>query len=333
MDFTLNISTHPADLAIIEHDWVNAQQLLVDEGFTGYEMYPVGEYSWERIPPGMIRGLHLRFFPIITPFWRNDHRRLLDIFGNKETIARFYGAHTPEALIDNYRTQLNLAHQLGCTYVVFHLAQSELDHIYDWQFPWEWRDTVTICAEILQAMFADSPFAGELLLENLWWPGSFRALHAEEIAYVLKRITHPRAAIMLDTGHLLNTNQQIASEQEGIRYLLDTVRSLGEMRGTIRGVHLTKSLSAGYVMQSQSATPPAAPPDSFWKQYFEAIDHVRKIDQHDAFEDTAIADLFDLINPATVTYEFTFASRREWLDKIRWQHRSMERVHRNCKKV
>ncbi len=100
--------------------------------------------------------------------------------------------------------QLSLAHQLGCEYVVFHLAQSELEYIYDWQFPWEWRDTVDLCADLLREVFAETPFTGELLLENLWWPGSFRALQAEEIAYALERVQHPHAGIMLDTGHMLS---------------------------------------------------------------------------------------------------------------------------------
>jgi hypothetical protein len=222
---------------------------------------------------------------------------------------------------------LKLAHQLNCDYVVFHLAQSEFDYIYDWHFPWKWRETIDLCAELLQAAFTNSPFTGELLLENLWWPGSFRALTEEEIAYAMDRIQHPRAGIMLDTGHILNTNQKITTEAEGVQYLLNTVRTWGEMRKAIRGVHLTRSLSGDYVAQTRSAPTPVAPFSPFWEQYQQAIDHVRRIDQHDAFETPAIADLFMLIDPAYVTYEFTYTSLDEWLDKIRRQRHAMRRFH------
>ena len=43
MKFTLNISTHQGDLAILENDWDNARGILHAEGFDGYELYPVGE--------------------------------------------------------------------------------------------------------------------------------------------------------------------------------------------------------------------------------------------------------------------------------------------------
>lgn len=333
MQFTLNISTHPGDLAIIDHDWHHAQQLLVDEGFDGFELYPVGDHPWDSIPAGLMRGLHLRFYPILTPFWHGDQHRLLEIFGDEQTITTFYGGLTREALIADYRAQLALAKQLGCAYVVFHLAQSEFEYLYDWEFPWTWRDTVHICAELLQAVCADTPYTGEVLLENLWWPGSFRARDADEIAYALERVNLPRAGIMLDTGHVLNTNQQIATEAEGIGYLLGTVEALGEMRQAIRGVHLTRSLSADYVTRTRAAQPPPPASGTFWDRFHQAIDHVRQIDQHDAFTDPAIAGLFDIIDPAYVTYEFTFASREEWLDKMRRQRHAMRGVHADSREM
>jgi len=331
MKFTLNISTHPGDLAIIDHDWASARQLLRDEGFDGYELYPVGNQPWESIPDGTIVGLHLRFYPILAPFWNGDRARLIEIFDNDETIAMFYGGLTRDAMIADYRKQLALAHQLGCSYVVFHLAQSEFENIYDWQFPWEWRETIDLCAEILNEVFADTSYTGELLLENLWWPGSFRALNAQEIAYALERVSYPRSGIMLDTGHIFSTNQRIASEADGIAYLLETVQTLGAMRKAIRGVHLTRSLSADYVTQTLAAPSPAPAAGTFWDRYRQAIDHVRQIDQHDAFADPSIAGLFDLIDADYVTYEFTYSSLQEWLEKMRRQRRAMARVHADPK--
>ena len=323
MKLALNFSTHPGDLAILDHDWNNARMILETEGFDGYELYPVGDYDWGSIPAELILGVHLRFYPILRPFWFRDKKRLLEIFGDEETIAKFYGGLTREALTANYRNQLALARQLGCSYVVFHLAQSEFDYIYHWRFPWNWRETIDMCAEILNEALADSVFDGELLLENLWWPGSFRAVQPEEIEYALTRVDYSRTGIVLDTGHLLNTSQDIRTEAQGIEFLIRSVRSLGAYRKTIRGVHLTRSLSGEYVTQALHSPDPPAFDGSFWQRYRQAIDHVNKIDQHDPFEDPAIAGLFNIIEPEYVTYEFSYKSRDEWLDKIRRQRRAM----------
>jgi len=333
MKFALNISTHPGDLAIIGHDWNNAQRILESEGFDGFELYPVGEHAWERIPEGLIMGMHLRFYPILRPFWIDDKPRLLEIFGDAETISKFYGGATRESLIANYRKQLALARQLGCAYAVFHLAQSEFDYMYDWRFPWNWRETIDMCSELLNEVMADTLFDGELLLENLWWPGSFRAVHPEEIDYAMTRVLYPRTGIVLDTGHLLNTNQNVVSESGGIEFLIRSIKALGETRRAIHGVHLTRSLSAEYVMQTCRSSSPPAVDGSFWHRYHQAIEHVNRIDQHDPFENPAIAGLFEIIDPAFVTYEFSYKSKEEWLGKIRRQRQAMAGVHFNAREI
>jgi hypothetical protein len=210
------------------------------------------------------------------------------------------------------------------------MAQSEFDYIYDWRFPWDWRETIDICVELLNEAMAESPFTGELLLENLWWPGSFRAVHPEEIDYAMTRISYPRTGVVLDTGHLLNTNQNVISEADGIEFLIRSVESLGEVSRAIRGVHLTRSLSSEYVTQTFKLPPPPVK-GSFWDRYHQAIEHVNKIDQHDPFEDPAIAGLFEIINPSYVTYEFTYRSLEEWLGKIRRQHGAMIDVRCNSR--
>jgi hypothetical protein len=172
----------------------------------------------------------------------------------------------------------------------------------------------------MNEVFRETPFAGELLLENLWWPGSFRMLAPGEIAYVIEKMDLPCASIVMDTGHILSTNQGIGSESEGIEYLVAVIKSLGkDERSRIHGLHLTRSLSADYVNRTRGQGIAPRQAGSFWDRYAAAIDHVRQIDQHDAFSDPGIARLFDYIEPAYVTHEFTYASRGEWVGKIRAQ--------------
>jgi len=114
---------------------------------------------------------------------------------------------------------------------------------------------------------------------------------------------------------------------QGIEFLIRSVRALGVYRKTIRGVHLTRSLSGEYVTQTINSPSMPAFEGTFWQRYRQAVDHVNKIDQHDPFEDPAIAGLFDVIEPAYVTYEFSYKSRDEWLDKIRRQRMAMTGVY------
>lgn len=45
-----------------------------------------------------------------------------------------------------------------------------------------------------------------LLFENLWWPG-LTLKNPKLVAKLLKNVKHPNLGIMLDLGHLMNTNQ------------------------------------------------------------------------------------------------------------------------------
>lgn len=329
MEFTLNFSTHPGDLAIPGDDWNRAASLLAVEGFDGFELYPVGQYPWDEIPRGLALGLHLRYHPILEPIMRNDRAALMGIFGDEETARTFYGGLSRDDLVWDYRSQFEIASRLGCKYVVFHLAQSGFDHVYDWKYPHTWKDTIDLCANLLDEAMASTPFEGQLLLENLWWPGSFRCLEAGEIDYALSRVAYCRTAIVLDTGHVLNTNQRVASERDGIEYLLKVLGGLGSAAKSIRGLHLTKSLSADYVRTTQEAPAPGLS-GTFWERYGKILEHVQRIDRHDAFEDPAIRLIFDYVSPDFVTFEFGFANKAEWLKKIRLQRNALGQPAAPC---
>ena len=144
---------------------------------------------------------------------------------------------------------------------------------------------------------------------------------------VLESIDYPKTGIMLDTGHLLNTNQAILTEEEGIRWILTWLSDLGELRRAIRGIHLSKSLSAEYVNRTRNQVYAGDIALSFWDRYHQALEHVRRIDQHEPFRDPAITCIFDIIDPRFVTYEFTYRCLDDWLSKIRRQRRAMAGVH------
>jgi len=312
----LNFSTHPGEPEMFNDDWNEAARFLARWEFDGFEIYPVGDYPCERIRSDIVEALHLRFFVILAPIWRNDRKRLLEIFGDWETVDRFYGGRDAEWIAAFYARQLDLARHLGCSYVVFHPVHCELEHVFDWRFPWRTDDTLDLCAEVVNAATRQSGYDGFILFENLWWPGSFRLDSPREYDRLLSRVEHPRCGIALDTGHLLNKNPDLTDEREAVRYLLACVDRLGEIARHIRTVHLTKSLSGDYIRKSRSLENPFGEARTFWEKLGIARRHVFRIDQHGPFETPQVAAVLDRIGPENVVFEFTFRDMPEWEAKI-----------------
>ena len=116
----LNISTHPGEPEMFNDDWDKAGDFPAHWDFDDFELYPVGDYPCQRIPPAIIGGLHLCFFVILAPIWRDDRRRLLEIFGDWQTVEHFYGGRDAAWIVESYARQLELAQTLDAPYVVFH---------------------------------------------------------------------------------------------------------------------------------------------------------------------------------------------------------------------
>ncbi|RLA96578.1 MAG: sugar phosphate isomerase/epimerase [Deltaproteobacteria bacterium] len=315
----LNFSTHKGHLDLFDDDWHKAEIFLSKEGFDGYELYPVGDYPFQSIKRGLITGLHLRFFVIIEPIWRNDMNRLLEIFGDIETVKHFYGGCDRDYITEYYRKQLDLAWSLECEYVVFHPVHYELDYIYDWTVPWSFEDTAIMSSEIINEASKNSQYRGWILFENLWWPGNFRLDSADEIDFLLDLVDYSKKGIVLDTGHVLNKNENLRSEKDAIKFLIQSVKQNVRNPELIKAVHLSFSQSGEYIRSSRNARNPLENVRSFAEKYTLAREHVGRIDQHNPFSDVAIKELFDFISPEYLVFEFEFKSLDEWHNKIKTQ--------------
>ena len=324
--FLLNISTHANDLLLAGEEWRDAASLLSETGFDGFELYPVGGYDYNAIPGNLVGGIHLRFFVMLKQIWRNDTKGLIDIFGDDDTVRHYYNGCDRQAVIDHYRKQLDLAVTFGCPYVVFHPVHYELDYVFNWQPPWKWEEMVDLSAEVINEVVRKTKYKGWILFENLWWPGNFRLDSVREIDRLFSRLEYDKPGLVLDTGHILNKNHSLREEGEAIAYLLKEVDRLGGYRELIKAVHLCKSLSGKYVKESMKRSDPFDGAESFRDRFAVAVNHVRQIDIHDAFDHPSIAGLFETIEPEATVFEFSFRSREEWVDKIQRQKQSLGKV-------
>ena len=71
---------------------------------------------------------------------------------------------------------------------------------------------------MINVLFKGAEDGPDLLLENLWWPG-LTMTDPALTGRLLDRVEYPKKGLMLDTGHLMNANRNLAGQREGVDYI------------------------------------------------------------------------------------------------------------------
>lgn len=313
----VNLSNDISDLELIHNSPECLQAFLNHHHLDGIEMMFCNSWDPYVHKKHWVQGVHLRFWPNWMDFWRGDREELLRQFGSDEQIVACYGALTPGGWLDIYRNNILDAKLAGAKYVVFHVSQARIPELFNWQFHYSDREIIEATIEVVNELVKDMPPDMELLFENLWWPGL--TLQSKELtALLLDNVKHPRVGIMLDIGHLMNTNPELKTQEDGVEYVMKIIEALGEYKSYIHGVHLHHSLSGEYIKQSRGTS---IPHDNFMA---ETMSHVLKIDQHLPFTSSAVNRVLNLIQPQYVVHEFMFTSINDWSRKVSTQQQSLQ---------
>ncbi|WP_028111090.1 TIM barrel protein [Ferrimonas futtsuensis] len=313
----LNITVNPAPGHLLK-DWSEAREWLSRWSFDGFEYAPHGLWAKESVPADLAGGLHLTFFPILTPFWRQDWPQLLKIFGDRQTVEHFYGGLEPQCLVDTYVHQLNLAADLNIPYVVFHPVTCDMDNLFTQAFPWHWRETLEVCAELLNAALAQSRYKGKLLFENLWWPGSFRLDDRQEYDTLRQLVNHDNCGLCFDSGHRMATNTTLRNESDGVAWLVQELKRL-DLSQEIHALHLNCSLSGDYIEQAKRRSEPYKGCADFWYELEVALKHVSTIDGHHPFTQANLRPLVEACEPDHLVHELAQHSLQGWGEAIEQQ--------------
>ena len=83
---------------------------------------------------------------------------------------------------------------------------------------------------------------------------------------------------MLDTGHLMSTNWRIASQKQGIAYILEMIEKHGSLAEKIRGLHFHQSLSGAYCRKNVSDVPADFPEEYFAAAGYSLDDFIGMMD-------------------------------------------------------
>lgn len=252
---------------------------------------------------GHVVGAHLQYWPCWLPLYERNEEQLNKLYLTKEVRQSYYGALTYEGWLDNIRANIRAALKLEPEYLVWHVADSTIAEAFSFKFRHSNREVLAATATMLKEIIGEIPSKVKLLLENLWWPG-LTLTEPQEVEWFLDQLADYNVGLMLDTGHLLNTDLTANTEAEAIEVLLAKVKGLGYLKKQIQGLHLNLSLSAAYRRNCRKYCG-----ENFTSE--QIMEHIRAIDQHRCFSDPGLARLRELIEPKYINHELYFNNRAE----------------------
>lgn len=263
-------------------------------------------------------SVHLEYWSYWIDFWWNNQQRLDYIFESNEEKKHYYKAQNIYEWIEYIKKNITLALNLKPQYLVWHVSEANVQEIFTYNFYYNDRQVLLATSEVFNEVAKIIPDNVLILFENLWWPG-LRLNSMENVVYFFEKLKHNNVGIMLDTGHLMNTNINLTSELEASIFIKDIVNNLGSFASLIKGVHLNCSLSGQYQKK-------------FIEQQFKFCEfdkhrlweHIIKIDKHEIFQTKAPSFLIDYIQPQYVVHELAYDNLILLRNKIMAQSR-------NCK--
>lgn len=302
-----------------EYRMDDLQAFMQTNNLHGLELFV---YSKERtcksVQP-LVKGVHLRYWPYWLDFWQGNTAKLQNAFTDHSALQEYYwGAVNPEQWIEQIKSNIRLALEENPEYLVWHVANSDLYETFTFDFKHTDTEVTQATAELFNVVADCIPDNICVLFENLWWPG-LRLTEPQVVTNFFAAIKHPNTGIMLDLGHLLSTNPQLSTEEEGYAYAQTIVHNLGEHAQRIRGVHLNYSLSGDYVLNLDKTVPTQFDIGDIYQ-------HVTNIDRHLACTHQSLAGLIRLIKPKYLVHELFYNDLADLQSKLRKQQQAINSV-------
>lgn len=314
----VNLSNYRMDTErLIYNKKENLEKFLTEHHLDGIEMMFCEPWDQSLHERRFIQGVHLNFWPYWLEFWRGDLKSVAKQLGSRRSIIECYGGVNRSDWLKLYAQNFKIASQTQAKYFVFHVSHARLDEVFSWKFHASSEEVIDATIDLVNALVNQIPPNTTLLFENLWWPG-LTLLNKRLVEKLLTQVQHEHVGIMLDTGHLMNTNQRLKNQDEAIDYVLQCVENLGEYRAFIKGLHLHYSLSGTYVascMQNKIDTN---------RTSGEIMEHILKIDEHLPFSTPKVKKLISYIQPEFLVHEFMQKDAEDWRRKLEIQQNAIK---------
>ncbi len=251
-------------------------------------------------------GVHLKYWPDWMNLYMEKHTDSEKMFSNT-----FGEEETQEGRLAHIRGNLKQSLLENPEYLVWHISQSETEEAYTFRYRYTDREVLRAAADVFNAAAANIPDHVAVLFENLWWPG-LRLRNAEETEMFFSLIRKKNVGIMLDTGHLMNTEPALTGEEEAADFICRTVESLGKLRSLIRGIHLSCSLSGVYQREFSHRMP-----ENLTEKML--MEHIISIDQHQPFHTSAARQIAEFLKPDYIVHELICRTPEDLEKALRMQ--------------
>ena len=301
--------------------WNVLKDKITDLGLDGLEVIADPDNLADDIPLSLVAGYHMTFYVDWVDFWRHDEKALLHKFRSWDEIKEVYRGTQPEDLMRHFREDLAIARRLKAPYLVFHVSDVSLEEGYTYRWLHTDQEVLEASVEFINELLKGVEPTFDFLVENQWWPG-FTFTDPQKTEYLLSHIDYLRVGIMLDTGHLMNTNWKISSQWEGIRYILDMIEKHGELSKSIYGLHFHQSVSGAYCRKAVGQLPEDFPlpyNDEFGRNY----GHILQIDRHRPWTNPECVRILNRVEPKYLTHELSSGPRRTQFSAVRRQLRTI----------
>lgn len=293
----------------IENTGKTLAEFLKAYGMDGIELLVYRSEPYMQSFADFTVGTHLRFWNSWLPLWYQDKETLLRIFKDEETIEKVYGGTKRQAWLLQMKRNIQAAALEKPEYMVIHVAEANREELFTYNFHYADERVLKTMARAFNKLIDVIPHDVTILFENLWWPG-LRLTNPEAVTTFFGMLERKNVGIMLDTGHLMNTNPDLTTEKEAIEYVCKTVKNLGEAARLIKGIHLNCSLSGKYLKRALVKKPPLDLSTA------NCLKHVCAIDQHHPFTDTSVQKILELVEPEYVVHELAHNNARDYEKKL-----------------
>lgn len=287
------------------------KKIITDLHLDGIENLVYGEEPAKHPVPSLTVGCHLAYWPDWMNFYLGRSNLYKEDFPTEKSLVDYFGGTTVDDWERRIRNNIRAALAEKPAYLVWHVADCTIEETWTRHFHYINKEVLKAAAEVYSAVADVVPPSVYVLFENIFWPGLYK-LEPEDVDYFFSRLPGKNVGIMLDTGHLMNTNWDIRTEADGADYVCGVVNRLGSMKNLIRGIHMSCSISGDYQRAHLGPPPAKVTPEIVGH-------HIISIDQHRPFTTDAAKRIVDTVEPEFLTHELFGPDFSIPVDKVTMQ--------------
>lgn len=304
---TINLVNYDSELERFA-DKEDLIQFYSKYGIDGLELQKVQELQEKYLHQDMIIGIHLPFFSTWVDFYKGDMEKVLKEYGTMEVVEQIYGGTDKSAMIKVYQEQLEFAHRIGAKYVVFHVCDISIEESFTGRFLHSDEEVIDVSCKLINELLNEKDYQFDFLMENLWWPG-LTLTNPSITKRLMDGVNYKKKGIMLDTGHLMHTNEELKTLKEALEYIKAVVSKLGPLKEYIKGIHLHQSLTGERAKSMRDSNIELK--QDYWERMCQVYEYIFQLDEHKPFVCEGIREFIEEMNPQYLTYELITRNREE----------------------